>query len=264
MTRTRKILNCLVAVILVLGLSIPATLAFADTGTSTANSVAETLVNGADISVIDSGHIELIDSEVDATGEVQEIETHYVTLNPGDTPSFESDMVIFNDGHVMPGDVKTSQVEISNQSGSTVDFYLSISNDDIEALDFISQCDIAITLSGSGEQLYSGSFADIAGADALNIGRFETGDAVTLEITLNVPVTLDNDYALTSDGFTLTIGAQEVEQPVDESSPFASSPFGSDYDKTGGTWAILGLVIAACAGCAVLVARKLKKGGNNV
>lgn len=119
---------------------------------------------------------------------------------------------------LMPGDRVSTQVTIKNTSADTDFVRLSlrvIPNDEASAeaatlaaareqgketagmLDFLAQLDIAVTNADTGATLFQGKADQQYGAAGalLPLGEYKSGQTVTLNVALSVPVTLDNAYA---------------------------------------------------------------------
>ena len=97
---------------------------------------------------------------------------------------------------VMPGDVRTEQIRISNDVDRNVkvNVYVRSLGAQEQTEDFLSQLDLTVTAS-DGEELFAAPADQTAQlTDWVLLGTVYSGGEVTLDLTLEVPLTLGNEY----------------------------------------------------------------------
>ena len=97
---------------------------------------------------------------------------------------------------VMPGDVRTEQIRISNDvdRNVTVNVYVRSLGAQEQTEDFLSQLDLTVT-AADGEELFAAPADQTAQlTDWVLLGTVYSGGEVTLDLTLEVPLTLGNEY----------------------------------------------------------------------
>ena len=103
---------------------------------------------------------------------------------------------------VMPGDSLTEKITISNKNteGNTVKVYMRALGAQEGTEDFLSQLSLAVKLSEDASsqndsKLFEAGANETDGlTDWVLLGSFAPGAEANLEVTLNVPITLDNQY----------------------------------------------------------------------
>jgi len=141
-----------------------------------------------------------------------------LTITGKDSTYTSTDLFGAGFKELMPGDRVSTQVTIKNTSADTDFVRLSlrvIPNDENTAeastlaaakehgkdaadmLDFLAQLDIAVTNAATGATVFQGKADQQYGPAGayLQLGDYKSGETVTLNVALSVPVTLDNTYA---------------------------------------------------------------------
>ena len=155
-----------------------------------------------------------------------------------------SDTDLFDDfKNVMPGDKLTESISVRNAAGDcdTVKIYLKAETP--EATDgetaasmavFLAQ--LSMTVTRDGETIYEASPDQLAGlADFYLLGEYAAGESTTLDISLNVPLTLGSEYMHRSGAVDWTFMAEcyvngEIVEPDEpEPLPVPDGPRTLDY-----------------------------------
>ena len=97
---------------------------------------------------------------------------------------------------IMPGDVRTDQIVVKNNAETEADVVIDLRlagvQEDTEG--FLDQLTLTIRQNDSSE-LYTGPASGTAGlSDWVSLGTFAHGASVTLDLTLEVPVTMGNEF----------------------------------------------------------------------
>lgn len=232
----RKVFSLLLALALVLSLAVPA---FAATsGTLT--------VNGAD-------------SYKGADGKT------YYNIKADVTPGSEYHQTdLFGDSfkNVMPGDKITAQIVINANfklfNEDSIKVYLTgtpsnhihAERDETVASnrEFLQQLKLTVANAKTGDVYFSGT-ADKSFATDTPIGTFRSNGKITLDVTLEVPIEMDNDYAnrVGEVDWTLKISAYD--------DPSVDNPKTGDYIMI----AVAVMVVCAVALIVIFVAKRRKK-----
>ena len=153
---------------------------------------------------------------------------------------------------VMPGDELTDTVDVANNSGDTVKIYMRALGASDDDADFLSQLDL--TVDKSGDSLFDAPADQQGGlADWVLLGSMSPGAKATLNLTVNVPKTMGNDYQNATGDINWQFKAEVPDKDNGD------DPSGSDGgDKTTGgsktntgDRVMLGLVIAILAAAAI-------------
>ena len=153
---------------------------------------------------------------------------------------------------VMPGDTLTQKIDVRNaaENNVKVKLYIRALGAHPDSEEFLSQMTLNVK-DEKGAELFDAPADQTAQlSDWVCLGTFYSGAAVTLDVTLNVPITMGND-------FQEAVGYLDWEFMVEE------FPIESDDPVTGDDTPI-GVYIAVCAVSAaaivlLLVTRRKKK-----
>lgn len=151
---------------------------------------------------------------------------------------------------VMPGDTLTEQIEVKNNANNKVDVKIYMrALGATENADFLNQ--LTLTVKQGETVLFSDKADQTAGLTNWKpLGTFKSGSKTTLDVTLEVPITM-------GDEFQDAIGELQWEFLVEEF-PVKEGP--STGDET--PLALYGAVAAVCAAGLIFLAAKRKKKEN--
>lgn len=155
---------------------------------------------------------------------------------------------------VMPGDTLTQQIEVRNDVKNDVKIKLYMrslgANEGSE--EFLKQMTLGVK-AADGSELFAAPTDETAQlTDWVCLGTFYSGAKTTLDVTLNVPVEMGNDFAE-------QVGSLDWEFAVEELPVEPTDPVGP---KTGDDTpvALYAAICAVCAGAVVfLIATRKKK-----
>lgn len=155
---------------------------------------------------------------------------------------------------VMPGDTLTQQIEVRNDVKNDVKIKLYMrslgANEGSE--EFLKQMTLGVK-AADGSELFAACADETAQlTDWVCLGTFYSGAKTTLNVTLNVPVEMGNDFAE-------QVGSLDWEFAVEELPVEPTDPVGP---KTGDDTpvALYAAICAVCAGAVVfLIATRKKK-----
>ena len=155
---------------------------------------------------------------------------------------------------VMPGDTLTQQIEVRNDVKNDVKIKLYMrslgANEGSEK--FLKQMTLGVK-AADGSELFAACADETAQlTDWVCLGTFYSGAKTTLDVTLNVPVEMGNDFAE-------QVGSLDWEFAVEELPVEPTDPVGP---KTGDDTpvALYAAICAVCAGAVVfLIATRKKK-----
>ena len=149
---------------------------------------------------------------------------------------------------VMPGDSLSQQITVKNDADNKVKvkIYMRSLGAHEDSVDFLSQLGLKVIKSANNDMAYMFDAAanETAGlSDWVCLGTLYSGGEVNLDVILNVPVELDNQYQN-------QIGKLDWEFRIDELPIEPGDPQAQSTDDDFGT--ILWITISACF-CAILI-----------
>lgn len=167
---------------------------------------------------------------------------------------------------VMPGDTRTQAVQVRNNlpEGTTVRLYLRADAVDEQYQEFLSQMTLQVM---QGDKTIFEAAADQQDSLSENVllGEFVSNGTTELKITLNVPLTMGNDFQNAVGKIRWVFTAEEIpdEEIVDSEPPLvgpSSNPEevdipDDDVPGTGGRAMVpvIAGLLAISAGCCVLI-----------
>ena len=142
---------------------------------------------------------------------------------------------------VMPGDSITQQVFIKNTADKnvTVRIYMRALGAQEGSEKFLNQMNL--TVSGNKELFNAPADQTAQLTDWVYLGEFSSGAAATMDVTLNVPITMDNDFQAGIGYLDWQFKAEEIPVPTPTPAP---------TPETGDTMN-MGLWIGVAAVCAL-------------
>ena len=154
---------------------------------------------------------------------------------------------------VMPGDTLTQQIEVKNdvKNDVKIKLYMRALGADANSEGFLNQMDLTVK-AADGSELFAAPAGETAQlTDWVCLGTFYSGAKTTLDVTLNVPSEMGNDYAN-------QIGTLDWEFAVEELPVEPTDPVGP---KTGDDTpvALYAAICAVCAGAVVFLFATRKK-----
>ena len=154
---------------------------------------------------------------------------------------------------VMPGDSLTQQIEVRNdvKNDVKIKLYMRALGADENSKEFLNQMDLTVK-AADGSELFAAPAGETAQlTDWVCLGTFYSGAKTTLDVTLNVPIEMGNDYAN-------QIGTLDWEFAVEELAVEPDDPVGP---KTGDETpvALYAAICAVCAGALVFLFATRKK-----
>lgn len=154
---------------------------------------------------------------------------------------------------VMPGDTLTQQIEVKNdvKNDVKIKLYMRALGADANSEGFLNQMDLTVK-AADGSELFEAPAGETAQlTDWVCLGTFYSGAKTTLDVTLNVPIEMGNDYAN-------QIGTLDWEFAVEELPVEPTDPVGP---KTGDDTpvALYAAICAVCAGAVVFLFATRKK-----
>lgn len=154
---------------------------------------------------------------------------------------------------VMPGDTLTQQIEVKNdvKNDVKIKLYMRALGADANSEGFLNQMDLTVK-AADGSELFAAPAGETAQlTDWVCLGTFYSGAKTTLDVTLNVPTEMGNDYAN-------QIGTLDWEFAVEELPVEPTDPVGP---KTGDDTpvALYAAICAVCAGAVVFLFATRKK-----
>lgn len=159
---------------------------------------------------------------------------------------------------IMPGDTLTQEIRVSNakDSGVKTKLYLRAETVDEAYRDFLSQ--LTLTVLTENETILAETPADQCGALAENIclGTFYAGADTTLNVILNVPEALENEYQNALGKIQWVFTAEEMpSEPTDPQVP-------QTMDNSGFPLLVLLLLVSASTAALIAVVNRQRRNGD--
>lgn len=174
-------------------------------------------------------------------------------FSPGSSTSPTDLFTNFTD--VMPGDTLTDSVDIKNSSSKEAKIYMRALDATNGKNDFLSQ--MQLTVDGPAGTVSDAPASQKGGlADWVLIGTFAPGTSTTLNLSLNVPISMGNDYqdAIGSVNWQFKAETEDESEDGEEGEGGSGTKTGDDTNIY--IWCGLGALAAVTT--AVIVRRRKK------
>ena len=152
---------------------------------------------------------------------------------------------------VMPGDQLTQKIDVKNAADNNVKvkIYMRALGAEENSVDFLSQMNLTVKQDGDSVLFDAPADQKATLEDWVCLGTFYSGAEVKLDVTLNVPIEMDND-------FQNAVGYLDWQFKVEEFPIESSDPqTGDDFN----VWLYAGVGLAALCGIVVLLTKRNKK-----
>lgn len=155
---------------------------------------------------------------------------------------------------VMPGDQLTQQIEVKNNADNKVKvkIYMRALGAHEASVDFLSQMNLTVRQDGKSVLFDAPADQKATLENWVCLGTFYSGAKVTLDVTLNVPIEMGNE-------FQDEVGYLDWQFKVEE------FPIESTDPKTGddfSVWLYAGIGVCALCGIVILLTKRNKKEEN--
>ena len=155
---------------------------------------------------------------------------------------------------VMPGDELTQQIQVKNDAGNKVKvkIYMRALGGHEASKEFLSQMNLTVRQDGKSVLFDAPSDQKATLEDWVCLGTFYSGADVMLDVTLSVPLEMDNK-------FQEAVGYLDWQFKVEEFPIESSDPkTGDDFN----VWLYAGIGAAALCGIVLLLTKRNKKEEN--
>ena len=156
---------------------------------------------------------------------------------------------------VMPGDSLTQQIGVRNDlsNGTKIRLYVRSLGAQLETDDFLSQMTLTVKQNGTTKLFEAPADETAQLTDWVYLGTLAPGGKTTLDVTLNVPITMDNE-------FQEAVGYLDWEFKVEEIPTSPTDPPSTGDESQLFLWVSL---MAVCSAAVVIILFGKKKKHDN-
>lgn len=133
--------------------------------------------------------------------------------------------------HMLPGDVITGEVDVSNDSGSAAEIFVRYDGSEGMAAEGVDGLGASRLVVSDGEDIVFDGTLDGAATEPVSLGTFSSGDGANLTFELSVPSSLGNHSAMAAVDSHWTFIVMERASGSDVPSGNADAP---DEGSVGG------------------------------
>lgn len=160
--------------------------------------------------------------------------------------------------NVMPGDSLTEQIIIRSDAadGADIRVYMRSLGAQKDTDDFLAQLSLTVQQNGDSKLFEAPANETAQLTDWVYLGTVYSGGEIALDVTLNVPITMGNEYQDNIGYIDWQFKIEEIPQepePSEEPSEEPEEPGNMNIPQTGDTSNLPLYIILACAAALALI-----------